>query len=67
LDLPRQAGGVARENWSRFVAGTMRIDVLTRYEFLLTLLQLKAALTIDEVAQVNSLLTSADAPVAKQP
>jgi hypothetical protein len=45
----------------------MRIDALTRYEVLLALRQLKAALTIDEVARVNSLLTSADALAAKQP
>jgi outer membrane protein len=114
LAATRQAGGVARENWSRFAAGTMRIEALTRlvqnsrtaisatyigykvgsrtsadvlraidtfyatrrdlirarYDVLLALLQLKAAtaaLTIDEVVQVNSLLTSADTPAAKQP
>jgi hypothetical protein len=49
---------------------THRDRIHARYDVLLTLLQWKvatAALTIDEVAQVNSLLTSADAPAAKQP
>jgi outer membrane protein len=30
LSATRQAGGVARENWSRFVAGKTRIEALTR-------------------------------------
>ena len=111
LSATRQAGGTARENCARFLAGAARIESLSRllqtsraavaatqmgyrvgsrtssdvlrtvdvfyatrrdliharYDILLALLQLKdvtASLTIDEVAQVNSLLLPADVPQA---